>query len=271
MSDRDVPSVDFDLALLHAADVDRLARRASADPSGAVCEELDAAFLDALAELPFGVPFTFVEQYAGALVHDVRPASGHEAEQSSRGRVALGFHTDDSFLDPSARPEHLALLGVSNPERVPTHAVRVDDVVAQLERETIERLGRPSFRFACPASFEVSDGFDARVPPRPILRTRPDGRTEVSFAPSTVVVDDDDAEHHLALFREALDRAPRSTFVLDAGEILFVSNARCLHGRPPVVDVDRWIKRVYLRSDLSMLDRVAATGSPGVYAAKKAI
>lgn len=263
----------LDHAHVYSADLRDLACRVSEDPSNAAREEeLNAAFLEALTDLPFGEPFTFVEQYRGELVHDVRPSAGHEAERSSRGRVALDIHTDDSFLDPSARPEHMALLGVSNPGQVPTYLLPIDNVLDRLDEETLAALSEPCFIFGCPASFEIDGHSSDLVPARPILRVGLSGRIEVSFGTRTTVAVGAGvrAERSLAVFRAAIAQAPCLSFALAAGEILLLSNSRCLHGRPPF-DGERWIKRVYLRKDLKVLNRVAATGSPGIYVARQAI
>jgi L-asparagine oxygenase len=261
----------FDLAHLFPADLPQLVRRAANGAPGAE-EDLHAAFLHTFEALPFGLPFTFREQYGGALVHDVRPAAGHETEESSRGRVMLPFHTDDGFLDPGARPEHLALLGIANPERVPTNVVRLESVLELLPTETITILREPLFTLACPDSFEAPRGITEKVPARPILWTGAGGRPETSFAPDTRPIDgaDDEAGTHLKLFAAAVDRAPRISIVLEPGEILVFSNSRCLHGRPPV-EAERWMKRLYLREDLCHLDRIAATTEPSVYEAAKAV
>jgi L-asparagine oxygenase len=261
----------FDLAHLFPADLPRLSHRVTRGEAGAE-EELHAAFLRTFETLPFGLPFTFREQYGGALVHDIRPAAGHETEESSRGRVTLPFHTDDGFLDPGARPEHLALLGIANPERVPTNVVRIESVLELLSAETIAVLREPQFTLACPDSFEAPHGITENVPARPIVWTGAGGRPEASFAPDTRPIDgaEEEVGSYLGLFAAAVSRAPRTSIVLEPGEIFVFSNSRCFHGRPPV-EAERWMKRLYLREDLSLLDRVAATAEPFVYEAARAV
>lgn len=261
----------FDLAHLFPADLPMLSRRVARGDAQAE-ERLHAAFLHTFKELPFGLPFTFREQYGGALVHDIRPSAGHEEEESSRGRVTLPFHTDDGFLDPGNRPEYLALLGIINPQRVPTNVVRIDSVLELLPAETIAVLREPLFTLACPDSFEAPQGITENVPARPIVWTGPGGRSEASFAPDTRPIDGvaEEVNSHLQRFAAAVSQAPRISIMLEPGEILVFSNSRCLHGRPPV-KAERWMKRLYLRGDLRQLDRVAATSEPFVYEAARAV
>jgi L-asparagine oxygenase len=261
-------AVNLDLAHLFPAGLRELAGCVATDPSAAAyARALDDAFLAILEELPFGTAFTFAEQYGGALVQDIKPASGHEDEQSSRGQVELRPHTDDGFLDPAARPEYLALLGVSNPEGVPTEVIRVDDLLERLDPTTVEGLRAPDFFFPAPQSF---DAVRATVPPRPIVESEPGAPTRVALAPDVRIADgtNEQAGRCLTRLEEALREVPRVSFALGAGEILLVSNSRCLHGRPPVAN-GRWLKRIYLRRDFRRLEPAAGMGR--IYEVAKAI
>ncbi len=261
------PTIGIDHLQLYAPELGVLATAAVGDSAAA--DALDRAFLEIVRTLPFGPVFTFAEQYGGALVHDVRPVAGHEQERSSRGRAVLQLHTDDAFLLAEARPEFMALLGVQNPGAVPTQLVRIDDVAAALPADAIDVLSQPRFTFARPASFDMDAG--AQQPMRPILSAGGSG-LEVAYATRTEVGAPGDGDAHRCLnrFREAVDAAPRRAVELAPGEILVFSNLRCLHGRREVL-AERWLKRVYLRRDRSVLDGRSATGRPSVYTASAVI
>ena len=235
-------------------------------------EKLNAAFLEELAALPFGHPFSFVEQHGGGLVQNVRPVVRHENEQSSRGRAALRLHTDDAFLHPRVRVEYIALCGVSNPHRVPTDIVHIDDVRTLLEPAVAEALGQPVFSFGCPESYDIEGRESIWATPRWILNTNENGELEVTLPSTSVRIDPGLAAEfgdYVTAFQTALANAPRRQVVLERGEILVVSNRRCLHGRP-AIEAERWLKRVYLSRDLSGLEEVAGTGLWGIYTAAKA-
>lgn len=258
---------------VYSEEILRLIRRGSETTFDAALEqEIDAIFVGALASISAGTPFTFQEQYDGQLVQDVRPARHHESEPSSRGRVPLDLHTDDAFLGAATRAEHLALLGIRNPAEISTVVVALEDVLDRLDPETIDVLSGPSFRFGCPATFETVGREQLSTPARPILHEESGRPREVAFASRVdlAIPGDSDVEHHLRLFRSVLEHVPRSRVALGPGEILVLSNVRCLHGRP-AVPTDRWIKRVYLRQDFATLDRVAATRSSRVYSATRAV
>lgn len=267
-------TVGLDQVQLHSAELGRIIERnlrAGIDLSAE--REIDEIFLTLLDSLPLGRPFTFRQQHGGALVQPVRPARDHEAEVSSRGRVELDLHTDDVFLEPSLRPQYIALLGIHNPERIPTYVVRLEDVVRRLEPPTLEVLSQPLFSFSCPPSFDVDSRGDLRTDARPILRQGDDGGCEVGLPASTTEVvepADSEAEEHLQRLKSAIADAPRTECALGPGEVLVFSNSRCLHGRPSVDSTERWLKRVYLRDDLATLETAAATGSVSVYDAVRA-
>jgi hypothetical protein len=266
--------VRLDHVHLHSGELGRIVSRSlggkgGSDPSS----RIEEVFLALLGNLSLGQPFTFREQYGGAMVQDIRPAKNHESEASSRGRVRLALHTDDVFLDPPARPEYIALLGVRNLDQIPTELVRLDDVLRVLDPETVEALRRSQFSFACPPSFDVDHRATLRTRPRPILRGDTDNGFEVGLPASTTEPTDTaepSASKHLQHLEAAIDKAPRRSFTLDAGDVLIFSNSRCLHGRPPVVGPGRWLKRVYLREDLAALEESAATDNPRVYDAVRA-
>lgn len=266
--------VGLDHVHLYSAELGRIIERSlrSRGESGAA-KEIEENFLGLLDEFPFGRPFTFREQYGGAMVQDIRPAEAHESEASSRGRVPLALHTDDVFLDPPSRPEYIALLGIRNPDRIPTELVRLDDALRALPSATLEALTRSQFSFGCPPSFDVDNRVNLRTRPRPILRGGPEGGFEVGLPASTTEPADaaePTAREHLELLEAAIAAAPRRVFTLDAGEILVFSNSRCLHGRPAVSGPQRWLKRVYLRADMTTLESTAATDAPNVYEAVRA-
>jgi alpha-ketoglutarate-dependent taurine dioxygenase len=98
------------------------------------------------------------------------------------------------------------------------------------------------------------------------------GRLRVTLATRTSVIEGAplDAQRHLEELHGAIARAPRRSVALAPGELLVFSNTTSLHGRPPFRS-ERWLKRAYLRADLGWLDRVAATGTPAVYAAADAV
>jgi L-asparagine oxygenase len=264
--------VNLDHLHLYSSNLAQITRRALEDPHRVSDREIDEAFLEILSRLSLGSPFTFAEQHAGRIVQDIRPMETHEAERSSRGRIALDLHTDDAFLPREVRVEYLALCGIFNPTQIPTQVVRIEDVCERVQPETIEALAQPMFSFGCPQSYDIEKREEIWASPQPILKYRENGTVEVAL-PSTEVKVTEGAEpkaaHHLRLFKSALADAPHRQFELGAGEIIVISNSRCLHGRP-AVEGERWLKRVYLRQDLTALNETAATETPGVYAAARA-
>src|ERR1044072_8442968 len=131
---------------------------------------------------------------------------------------------------------------------------------------------RPVFSFGCPESYDIDGRESLWSAPRSILDTGENGELEVALPSTDVRVDLEltaEIDTHIEALEAALAAAPRRQVSLEAGEILVISNRRCLHGRP-AIEAERWLKRVYLSRDLSGLESVASTGVPSVYAAVKA-
>ncbi len=268
------PDFGTDHLVVHS---DLLAGLVASESAGTMTEghsaAIDAGILEVLSaiEAEVGRPYAFIEQYDGRLVQDIRPVPGRERELSSRGRAPLVLHTDDAFLDRRARPEAVALVGIEHHDAVPTLIVRLDDVIDSLTPNTVQVLMSSSFVHASPPTFDLPCEVGAEVTCRPILRQRPDGVFEAALSasgPATKV--DRRLDRHVAVFRRAAREAPSAQLRFAPGCVHVISNTRLLHGRPGVV-TNRWLKRVYLRRDLSDLDALAPTGSPSVYSAARMV
>jgi alpha-ketoglutarate-dependent taurine dioxygenase len=197
--------------------------------------------------------FTYQEQKDGALVQDIVPITGQESANSSGGRVALGWHTDDAIFCRPYRAEGIALLGIVNEYRCPTYYADVPQIVDRLDRDILAILREPRFRFALPESFNVYDHKVIYSEPRPIL-TAGCGWDEMSCAEysTTAVHGDGEAKSALQELRRTLSTEPGVRIVLGPGDMLVFSNVRGIHSRGKVGG-KRHLKRAYFRTDLGQL------------------
>jgi L-asparagine oxygenase len=204
-------------------------------------------------------PLSYTEEALGALVHEVAPVLGREQTNSGTGRKPLGWHVDNAIHPRWLRAEGLALLGLVNPERIPTRLATLDDLLTVLTAEQIATLAQPLFRFPLPESFDLGQGFLSE--PRAVLSHGPDGQMEIGVALYNVLVSArrDDARlavDALEALDTALDRVSRSVLV-GPGDMLLFSNLRCLHARN-VVPGSRWLQRIYFRESIAHLHSNAA-------------
>jgi len=197
-----------------------------------------AQLLERLAK--YGEPFGYPEERDGAIVHDLKPALGLEATQSSLGRAAFLPHTDAAFLPVAQRPRLLALLGINNEARSATLLYPLDDVLARLDAETIDALMRPDFEQIPPLTFQAKLG-SAPLPGHRVLARGDDGRYVVAYSAQGTR-----GGEALRRFEDALASVTPGRFVIEPGDLLLIDNLHSLHGREVIVG-PRHLQRVYLR------------------------
>ncbi|MDX2180530.1 MAG: hypothetical protein SFV18_13120 [Bryobacteraceae bacterium] len=195
-------------------------------------------FLDRVAK--YGEPFGYPEERDGAIVHDLKPAPGLEATQSSLGRAAFLPHTDAAFLPVAQRPRLLALLGINNDARSATLLYPLDSVLARLDAATISALAQPDFEQIPPLTFQAKLG-SAPLPGHRVLTLGDDGRYIVAYSAQGTR-----GGEAIRLFEDALAAVTPERFVIEPGDLLLIDNLHALHGREVIVG-PRHLQRVYLR------------------------
>ncbi|WP_329378387.1 TauD/TfdA family dioxygenase [Streptomyces sp. NBC_01351] len=220
-------------------------------------QELEEAQLALLASSLGGV-FAWPTIQRGRMVQNLLPVESDREEQSGHGSVALEWHTEDGFHQDRCR--YLALLGIRNPDRVPTTIGTVNDVrLAEGHRSVLRErrfLIRPDLehlrqlaRYA-PDSEMLRRAHEMYENPEPValLFGDPEAPSLRIDAPyTTALAGDGEATEALAAIVDELTRAQRDV-VVGEGDVLIVDNYRAVHGRrafePRFDGTDRWLKRM---------------------------
>jgi len=217
-------------------------------------EEAQLALVAAL----LGEPFAWPTIQNGRMIQNLVPVEADREAQSGHGSIALEWHTEDGFHEDRCR--YLLLLGIRNPDRVPTTVGDVHDVRLADRHRSVLRTPRFHIR-PDPEHLrqlaEIAPGSEALERARE-MHERPE-RVSVLFggpnapylrldAPyTTAVAGDADAAEALAAIVGELDRAQRDV-VVGEGDLLVIDNYRAVHGRrafePRFDGTDRWLKRI---------------------------
>ncbi len=220
-------------------------------------QEQEEAQLALLAAL-LGEPFAWRTIQHGRMVQNLVPMEEEREAQSGHGSVALEWHTEDGFHEQRCR--YLLLLGIRNPDEVPTTLGSIRDVhLPEHLRSVLHQkrfLIRPDpehlrqLAATAPGSDALRRARAMHDHPEPvaILFGRTDDPLLRIDAPYTAPVPGDrEAAEALAAIVDELERAQRDV-VVRQGDVLVVDNYRAVHGRrafaPRFDGTDRWLKRI---------------------------
>lgn len=219
----------------------------------------------ALCGMVLGDPFGWVTLQEGRIIQNILPIRGDEERQSGYGSESLlEFHTEDGF-HPN-RCDYLLLLGLRNPDRVPTIVASVRDI--RLSDD--DRAVLAEDRFNIMPDTEHIRQLETQAPGHPALvklyemQRRP-APTAVLFGDRLnpylridrpfmdVLPGDAEAEGALDRLMAELQRVQQDIAV-GPGSLLLVDNYRAVHGRRPFTarydGTDRWLKKLTVSRNL---------------------
>ncbi len=232
-------------------------------------EEIYAMLLGALVADVFG----WATQQGGYVCHDLLPVKGLEMEQTgASSKCVLDWHTEDAFHP--YRGDYVQLLCLKNPDSTPTTIGHLD--LSLLSEDEIELLFEPRFAFKPDHShtpeFRGRDGYwnkDGKdelkmsysamgkaeeAPPKVAILSGHRDAPYICVDPVFMASPSDPkAAGAFNALRKALDQNLNDV-ALSPGDVVFVDNARVIHGRQPFSPrydgTDRWLKRFNLTRDL---------------------
>lgn len=211
----------------------------------------------------WGRPYGFVQEQSGAIIQNLFPIKRNEAEQISSSSLAtLEMHTETAFHP--WRPQHIVLLCLRGDDNAGTTYATLDDILLNLDKETIEILHEPVFTTTLDKSFQNHNQQDAVVT-TPILFNN---ATSMTYDRVLMKPKKDYAEIALKNLSKAIEES-KQVFKLSAGEIAIIENWKVVHGRTPFVPrydgTDRWLKRVMVRNSMPPARDIENVGDDGTY------
>ncbi|MFD3624614.1 guanitoxin biosynthesis L-enduracididine beta-hydroxylase GntD [Streptomyces sp. DSM 116494] len=219
----------------------------------------------ALCGLLLGDPFGWATLQEGRIIQNILPIHGDEDRQSGYGSEALlEFHTEDGF-HPN-RCDYLLLMGLRNPDAVPTIVASVRDV----RLGAADRAVLAEERFLIRPDTEHIRQLQTYAPGHPAL---PPLRAMAAHPVPTAVLFGDRLSPYLRIDRPFMDTLPGDTeaeaaldrlmaelnrvqqdVAVAPGSLLIVDNYRAVHGRRPFTarydGTDRWLKKLTVSRNL---------------------
>ena len=196
----------------------------------------------------WGKPYGFIQEQDGAIVQNLFPIKKNESEQISSSSLAtLEMHTETAFHP--WRPQYVVLLCVRGDKRAETTYAILDEILHDLNQETIDILHQPIFTTTLDKSFQNSNQKDS------VMKTAIFYNNGTSMSYDRVLMNglNKDADHALKVLSSAIESC-KQTFVLSTGDVAIIENWKVVHGRTPFVPNydgnDRWIKRVMIRRSM---------------------
>ncbi|MGV9766765.1 hypothetical protein [Micromonospora tulbaghiae] len=191
----------------------------------------------------------------GRLFQDMVPSRTAAAKQTSlSSSVELELHTEQAFS--MLRPDFLSLGCLRGDPDARTFVLTAAELITRLDNNDVALLREPRWITGVDESFRMGGQQfihgDVRGP-MPILSGSPDD--------PFIVLDQDLMRGTDPVAQSLLDRiialypAARSSYVLRAGDVLLLDNARAVHGRSPFEPrfdgADRFVVRSFVTGDLN--------------------
>jgi len=171
--------------------------------------------------------------------------------------------SDKQYPQIAPSPDTVTLVGLRNPDAVPTTLMKLSEIVQNISLEDVRALQEHGFLISAQRTFvrgtEKILGAPHAADSVPVLWNSPEGLW-VRYSHSHVaVLDEDNLAQRQAKdsFQAAANKCKREV-VVQPGSILIVNNRNTLHGRGPVGGKvgaqSRWLLRTYGLSSAAIKD-----------------
>ena len=199
-----------------------------------------------------GTVVSYREQRAGQVLNNIVPVPGSEDEISSQGsRSTLGLHRECTFSEVG-----LDFIGLycHRGGEVATTVVSALRLQSSLSEQQCDLLREPRFITPLPPMFcRGGQPNTPLLPHRIFLGERENIEVRVDLTLTRGV--DAEAQQALEALRTiACDDDVLERITLCPGDVLFLDNRKCLHGRESFAarfdGYDRWLVRLYVKADL---------------------
>ena len=204
---------------------------------------------------------SYLSENSGQLFVHLVPKLGGD-ENSKKSRKSMRGHTDgvifplngQADLDPELPPgpDIVVLIGLENPDKVPTKIVPMSHIIRQMKPESVRQLMEKKYEIKPQLSFDL-DGLKRTY--QPILVKSEDAGYLIRYSHSKITpMSNSDIGADLAIKDlQAAIAASIQNVIIEQGDIFFINNRTAIHGRGKVdlniVSARRWLLRTYGQID----------------------
>jgi hypothetical protein len=216
-----------------------------------VSETLLVSFLNLLD----AKPLTYEQGQGGVLITQLCPQDKHKGKAFDSGDGELRSHCDKSMMPFILQPDYLFIIGLRNPNNIPTYVIPNSKTLEQLSPEDKAELRLAQFAFSPPDYYGKVEPNTSTL--MPILW----GDEKMVYAEHLCIsCDSTGGARALDALKTVLQETDLSKYSVNWGEgsgLLF-KNHSVLHSRPVIPLVkeegvqERWGQRVYGFDNLSI-------------------
>ncbi|WP_426576362.1 carbon starvation induced protein CsiD [Xenorhabdus stockiae] len=218
--------------------------------------KIPAAALLGLLHLTGHTARSFLDEMGGRLCHMVMPSINDE-KSYLRSTKKLNFHTEvvngyfqeeNPVVGSPLSPESFGLIGLRNPDNIPTTLLPLREVMKNLKQKEIDELMKKNFTARSQSSFDKN----IEVKNISILSPCQNGEIGIRYSNSKIKGNNKYAQQAYEAMTDVIKNSESIQYVsLAPGDVLIVNNRICLHGRSSITDTakfngeDRWLIRIY--------------------------
>ncbi|MBO7369961.1 MAG: TauD/TfdA family dioxygenase [Campylobacter sp.] len=208
------------------------------------------------------IPYAYKDENNGKIFRSVVPLKNQGKMIGSYGaKIAFNFHSDNptykiypEYENKSLNsPEFLSLYCMRGDKNANTDLIILDDILGNLDNETIQNLQKNDFIVNTPNSFDKYHEVE-----NVSVIAKKDNKFYTRFDYHNIHAQSENSEVALQNFKNAIEKTKQISHNFQQGDFLIFKNQEILHSRnsftPKFDGKDRWLIRIYGATNMKFLN-----------------